>query len=242
MVWALWARYRVIPTKSELGLLIISSILLWGGGNGLVVWAEQRAGAGYAALLVGTTPIWAAVIEALVDRRLPSRLLVFSLLCGLAGVGMLAAPVLMAGSVTDLIAIIAVVGAALSWSGGSVLQARRPIPMTPIATAALQHVIGGVFFVTAVLVAHEPAPSPTAEAWWGWAYLVVFGSIITFTSFLRALAMLPTSVVLTYSYVNPVGSVILAWLLLGEEITGWTLAGAALVLLGVTGVFRARRN
>jgi drug/metabolite transporter (DMT)-like permease len=51
--------------------------------------------------------------------------------------------------------------------------------------------------------------------------------------------LLPTRVVFTYGYVNPVIATLLAWLLLDERITGWTLAGAAMVLLGVAGVFRA---
>src|SRR5581483_12469671 len=105
---------------------------------------------------------------------------------------------------------------------------------------ALQHVIGALFFVGAALLAHEPVPSPTTEAWLGWVYLVVIGSVVTFTAYLTALRLLPTSVVMTYSYVNPVGAVIVAALLLGESITGWTIAGAALVLVGVAGVFRSR--
>jgi drug/metabolite transporter (DMT)-like permease len=46
---------------------------------------------------------------------------------------------------------------------------------------------------------------------------------------------------MTYAYVNPVLAVVLGWFWLGEGITGWTLAGSALVLLGVAGVFRERR-
>jgi drug/metabolite transporter (DMT)-like permease len=45
---------------------------------------------------------------------------------------------------------------------------------------------------------------------------------------------------MTYAYVNPVIAVVLGWLWLGEAITGWTLVGSALVLLGVAGVFRER--
>jgi drug/metabolite transporter (DMT)-like permease len=55
------------------------------GGNGLVTWAEQRAHSGYAALLLAATPIWVALIEAILDRKIPSRLLVGSLLGGVLG-------------------------------------------------------------------------------------------------------------------------------------------------------------
>jgi drug/metabolite transporter (DMT)-like permease len=240
LAWAAWSHARLKPARNEWVPLVASGILLWGGGNGLVTWAEQRAGAGYAALLVGSTPIWVALLEASLDRRIPSRLFILALLVGFAGVGLLAAPVLSSGARADLLSVIALILAPACWGAGSVLQARRPIAMTPIATAALQHVVGTIFFLAAALAAREPQPMPTVEAWWGWAYLVIVGSVVTFTSFLRALRLLPTSIVMTYSYVNPVGAVLLGWLLLGEAITGWTVAGAALVLLGVAGVFRSR--
>ena len=67
---------------------------------------------------------------------------------------------------------------------------------------------------------------------------MVFGSIVGFTAFLQVLKLLPMRIVMTYAYVNPVGAVILGWLLLKEPLSLTTLAGATLVLLGVAGVFR----
>jgi drug/metabolite transporter (DMT)-like permease len=55
-----------------------------------------------------------------------------------------------------------------------------------------------------------------------------------------ALKSLPTTVVMTYAYVNPVIAVSLGWLLLDEAVTGWTVLAAALILAGVAGVFRSR--
>ncbi|MFH1634456.1 MAG: EamA family transporter, partial [Chloroflexota bacterium] len=86
----------------------------------------------------------------------------------------------------------------------------------------------------------EPLPAPTTEAWLAWGYLVIFGSLLAFTSFVRALQLLPTKIVMTYGYINPVIAVFLGWLFLREPVTPWTLGGAALVLLGVAGIFRER--
>ena len=80
--------------------------------------------------------------------------------------------------------------------------------------------------------------STLPEAWAAWAYLVVFGSILGFTAFLQALKLLPMNIAMTYAYVNPVGAVLLGRVVLGEPITPLTAAGAALVLVGVAGVFR----
>ena len=62
--------------------------------------------------------------------------------------------------------------------------------------------------------------------------------MIAYTSFVYALKLLPTSVVMTYAYVNPVIAVLLGWFILSEPITAYTLAGMALIVVGVYGVFR----
>jgi len=54
--------------------------------------------------------------------------------------------------------------------------------------------------------------------------------------------MLPTKIVMTYAYVNPVLAVFLGWIVLREGITVWTVLGIVLVLSGVAGVFRERRQ
>jgi drug/metabolite transporter (DMT)-like permease len=136
---------------------------------------------------------------------------------------------------------VALLGGSLSWSVGALLQSRRPVQLSPVGSAAHQHLYGGAVMLLVALMVHQPTPTPTAEAWFAWAFLVVFGSVVTFTAYVQALRKLPISVVSTHAYVNPLGAVLLGWLVLREEITVVTLAGAALILLGVGGVFQARR-
>jgi drug/metabolite transporter (DMT)-like permease len=69
---------------------------------------------------------------------------------------------------------------------------------------------------------------------------MVVGSLVAFSCFVYALKVLPTSVVMTYAYVNPAIAVVLGWLILGEPITGFTVLGMALILAGVWGVFHAK--
>ena len=45
---------------------------------------------------------------------------------------------------------------------------------------------------------------------------------------------------MTYAYVNPVIAVLFGWIVLQEPITGYTIGGMVLILLGVAGVFRSR--
>src|SRR6202012_3390294 len=71
-------------------------------------------------------------------------------------------------------------------------------------------------------------------------YLVVCGSWIGYTAYIWLLAHVPTSKVSTYAYVNPVVAVFLGWLILHERVTGFILAGSAVVVLSVILVTSAK--
>lgn len=238
MAWSMLRKERVRLTRQELITLAISGILLWVGGNGLVTFAEQRAESGLAALIVAASPIWVALLEAIIDRKVPSAQLIVALLIGFGGIALLTAPALLTGVEADTISVLALLTAELTWAIGSVVQARRPVSVEPRVSSAYQMLFGAIGFVVLILATNEPLPTPTQEAWWAWIYLTIFGSLFAFTAYVVALRRLPTRIVMTYAYVNPVLAVLLGYFILGEEITVWTIAGSALVLLGVTGVFR----
>lgn len=231
---------RLRLTKNEFITLALLAALFWLGGNGLVMVGEQRADSGLAALIIASIPLWSTIIQAVVDRRVPSFALVAALLVGMSGIVLLTLPMLQTGVRGDLLAVVALIIASISWSGGTVLQSKRHATVTPLVNSGYQMLIGGVFFAVMALITNEPLPHPTTEAWLAWAYLVVFGSLLGFTSFLQALRLLPTPVVITYGYVNPVIALLLGWVILAERITPWTIAGAALILLAVYGVFRTQ--
>jgi drug/metabolite transporter (DMT)-like permease len=234
--WAYLRRARLRPTRNEWPTLIGSGLLLWIGGNGCVVWAEQRAASVYAALLVGALPLWVAIMESMLDRRPPGWRTGVSLLVGFSGIAVISAPGLRSAQGADLASIAALWFAPISWGVGSVLQQRRPVALVPQASAAIQQLSGAAAFLLLSLLFREPQPAPTNEAWWAWAYLVVFGSMLGFTSFVSALRLLPAKVVMTYAYVNPVVAALLGWWILDEPITTATLIGTALVIAGVAGV------
>ncbi|HEU4364503.1 MAG TPA: EamA family transporter [Candidatus Krumholzibacteria bacterium] len=242
LLWAALAREKLRPTRGDLIVFASSGLLLWLGGNGLVSWAEKRAESGYAALLVGSAPLWTTVVESVVDRRVPTLRLVVALLIGLAGVGVLNYPVMRHGSSADILSAVALLVAVMSWGIGSVFQKRRPVTLSGEANAAYQLLFGSVALLTVSFLVGEPKPTPTPAAIAAWGYLVIFGSVVAFTSFVKALKLLPVSVVMTYAYVNPVIAVLLGWAILGEQITLWTLAGSVLVILGVMGVFHELRR
>jgi len=242
LLLAVIRRNDIRPTKKDLKVLIASGFLLWIGGNGLIVLAEQRIDSGIAALIIASTPIWVALFESILDKRMPSLLLIGSLVVGFGGIIVLSLPLLTSGVRADVLSILAVLLASFSWSSGLVLQTREPVSLGRGVSSAYQQLFGGVFFVLIALLVREPLPTPTTEAWLAWGYLVIFGSILAFTAFVSALQLLPTSLVTTYAYVNPVIALLLGWLILREPITPWTIVGGLFVMVGVTGIFRVNNK
>jgi drug/metabolite transporter (DMT)-like permease len=241
LTWARLRGERIRLNRGEFYLLLGSGVMLWVGGNGLVSWAEMRVSSGLAALLVAAMPIWGECVNCIIDRRWPGWSMAGSIVLGFLGVGVLSWPVLSSGTTADVISVIALLLAPLSWAAGSIWLQRRKLDLSDRAMSGWQQLLGGIGLLVFVLLRKEPLPSPTGEAWAAWGYLVVMSSVICFTSYLTSLRLLPYQVVMTYAYVNPVIAVFLGWLILREDVSGYTLTGAALVVAGVVGIFRNRK-
>ena len=65
------------------------------------------------------------------------------------------------------------------------------------------------------------------------AFLALFGSVIAFVVYYRLLKVVPVSLLALVSYAFPIVAVALGWLVLDERLSGSTLAGAGMVLVGI---------
>ena len=70
----------------------------------------------------------------------------------------------------------------------------------------------------------------------GWIYLVLFGSVVGYTSYVWLLANAPLGMVSTYAYVNPIVAISLGVLFRGEHLTWRLLVGAVIVVAAVAAV------
>ena len=194
--------------------------------------------AGVAALLVGSIPIWMALLDRVVfGRRLTSSAYVGFVL-GFLGLAFLVDP-FGEGSVDRLGAVVIVL-AALAWAAGSLYSRGASLPRRPLVSAGLASLCGGVLLLTGSVVTGELAgPTYSAEALLAVGYLVVVGSFVGFTAYVWLLRVAPTSLVATYAYVNPIVAVFLGWLLLDEEITLQMAAAGAAVVVAVALIVRA---
>lgn len=216
--------------------LAIVGLLLLGGGNAFVVWAEQYTTSGIASIFVVTVALWMAFFDSIVPGG--SGRLGWRVVAGL-GLGFFGTVLLVGTSPAeimraDLRGPIALTAATVSWSIGSIIAKRNPSASSPYMSAAIQMIVGG----TAVTIL-----GTTLGEWSVWdltprglgaiAYLVVFGSILGYSAYAYALRHASATIVGTYAYVNPVIAVLLGWLLLHEPVTGRTFLSMAMIFSAV---------
>ncbi|MFP5286373.1 MAG: EamA family transporter [Thermoanaerobaculia bacterium] len=240
-----WARWRGAPRPERVhwrSAALIGGLLL-AGGNGGVVWSEQRLDSGFAALLVSTVPLWMVLFEWLrKEGTRPTLGVVAGLVLGFAGLVMLVRP---GGGRLDAVAIGILLLACVSWAWGSLRSRHVPLPESPILATGMEMLAGGALLMVIGLVTGEAGRLDLAGAslksGLALGYLVVFGAL-GFTAYVWLLRVTSPALVSTYAYVNPVVAVFLGWALAGEPLTGRTLAAAAVILTGVAliTVFRTR--
>ncbi|BAJ31923.1 MULTISPECIES: EamA family transporter [Kitasatospora] len=235
-----WRSLRV--TWPQFGSAFLVGVLLLVGGNGMVVLAERTVPSGLAALLVASVPLWVVVLRRAFGTRTGGRTLA-GVLLGLLGLVVLTAPGL-TGQV-GLSGLLLVMVAAVVWALGSVLAGRLPMPADPFAASVYEMLAGALGALALSFLRGEPGgfdpAAVSAGSWAGLAYLVLFGSIVAFTSYAWLLQRAPLPLVATYAYVNPVVAVFLGWLFLSEALTWPILVGGAVVVGGVFLVARSER-
>lgn len=232
------------PSRRQVGDYALAGVLLLAVGNGLVMWSEKRIPSSIAALIVASVPVWLTLFDGFRagGQRWTVRVWTGTLI-GLLGVVLVARP---EGGIDPghWSSILALQGATLAWTAGT-LYAQSVPRRLPLFTAAAVEMLAGAVALAAISLAAGEDLSLFAtagrDAWWGLAYLTVFGSLVGFTAFAYCINELPASTVGTYAYVNPVVAVILGAAFLDERLTPGLLAGGALILVAVLFATTARR-
>jgi drug/metabolite transporter (DMT)-like permease len=211
------------------GMAVVGTLLL-AFGNGGVSYAERTLPSGLAALLVASVPFWMALADQVINGRRLRPAGWAALIIGLAGIAIVAQP----HGHGAVLPVLVVLGASVSWGVGSVLTGRLPAPASPLLGSAMEMLAGGCVLVGLAVTAGEAWPAhASAESLLALAYLIGPGSLLALTCYVIALRRLPTPVVSTYAYVNPVVAVALGALLLGERLTLSALIGGAVVVASV---------
>jgi drug/metabolite transporter (DMT)-like permease len=228
------------PTRNQWRSGVIIGNLLLVGGIGGLTWAEQFVPSGIAALIIAATPLWVVLITA-VQRggSLPSRLTTLGVMIGIAGIFILINPLnssnLQQGY--NIIRVAPLLLAALSWAIGSVYSHSADLPGSALLSTGMELLAGSVGAFLLGLLTGESSrlniSSISMSSLAGLAYLITVGSLVGFVCYTWLLRVAPTTLVVTYAYVNPIVALLLGSLLAQEVLTTRVFWATPLILSAV---------
>jgi len=234
------------PTLAQWKTAAITGGLLLLGGNGALVWAEQKVPSGLAALLVATEPLWIVLLDWLRPGGIwPGGHTTLGLVLGFLGTLLLVGPTqIIGGTPIDPAGAALLVMGSLSWAAGSLYSIRARISSSPLMGSSMQMLAGGAFLLIAASLtgewSHLSFSAASSRSLTSLVYLIIFGSLVGFTSYTWLLRVTTPSQASTYAYVNPLVAVFLGWFLANEPVTLRTLIAAGVIISAVAIITTAR--
>ncbi|WP_338646641.1 EamA family transporter [Flavobacterium sp. KS-LB2] len=223
------------PKGKQWKTIIILSILNFVLSNGLSTWGVKYISSGLGAIIGAIVPLWIVIITFFKGERL-ARLTVIGLIISFGGVCVIFYDHLSDFMIPDFrFGIILSLIATLTWAFGSLYTKKKAASFNPYFSLGLQMFISSILIfayngATGTSVSLSAIP---AISWWSIAYLVVFGSVLTFIAFIYALQNLPAEISSIYAYINPIIAVILGAVIFGEVLNAAIAIGGGVTLFGL---------
>jgi drug/metabolite transporter (DMT)-like permease len=240
LAWLVWRGVKINHRLWKPALA--TGAIMFLGSHGLLSWAELRVGSGLASMIGATEPIIMVLLAGFLGQeRHASGRIVLGMVLGLVGIGVLVG---VGHGHDSTLGTVAVLASAILWSVGAIYGRGVDNGGSVIMFAAMQMLAGGALLLTTGVALGERLhfAQVAPRAWWSLAYMVIFGSIVAFSSYVWLLKVTSAARVAMYCYVNPVVAVLLGWQLADEKVTLPMITGAAIVLTGVLLVNTAKHE
>ncbi|MEP0368088.1 MAG: EamA family transporter [Cyclobacteriaceae bacterium] len=226
--------------KTIINNLIVGSIILV-SGQGLLIWSEQYIASGYASILIATLPLWFIIM----DKRhwklyFNNPFIITGLVLGFAGILLLFrdhlnGPIGESDISLQVIASLAVLLGGICWVGGTIYYRSYPSPGSMYSNLGWQLILASIvcFAISSIFNETEGLEWGTIsfQAWGSLLYLSIAGSIIAFIAYTWLLNEVPSAIVSTYAYINPIIAVFFGWLIADEIITKNQTWGMIIILV-----------
>lgn len=235
-----WGRLRgdANVTRQELRPLVLIGFLFFLVGHGGIAWAQQTVPSGVASLLVASEPVIIALLEPLfTGEGRVGRRTVLGMVVGIIGITVLVLPQGLDFENANLTGTFVILICAASWSTGAVYSRVAKLPRSSFITGGLQLLSGGVMLIIMSIMLGEWSDftfsQVSVRSWAGLAYLVLFGSIITFSAYTWLLTITSATRISTHTFVNPVVAVLVGWAFGNEALTWGILIATVLIIFSV---------
>ncbi|HZV70780.1 MAG TPA: EamA family transporter [Saprospiraceae bacterium] len=229
-------RRAPMPKGKEWYPILLLSALNFMISNGLATWGVKLTTAGVSAILGAIFPLWLVLILTLKGGNKIPALAWLGIIMGFGGVCIifydhlkeLFDPNFQFGVFLGLMA-------ALAWAFGTIYTKGYASDFNPYHSIGWQMLISGITLNIIATATGNVIPLTEVKmyTWIAIAFLVIVSSIIAFVAYLYALQRLPTGLVSTYAYINPIVAVLTGSLFIKEKITLLLIIGAIVTLTGV---------
>ena len=230
------AKKTALPKGKEWWGIIILSILNFMLSNALSTWGVQYISSGLGSIIGAIFPLWLVIIALFISKTKLKSNTIIGLLTGFAGICFIFYEHLQDFRNPDFrFGIFLSLASTWSWAFGTIYTKKHAAHFNPYFGLGIQMLISGVTLFAGSHVTGN-AISIAEIPWQSWtaiAYLVLFGSIISFIAYLYALQNLSTEQASLYAYINPIVAVLLGAIIFGEILTGYIIVGVLITLCGV---------
>jgi len=223
-------------TKKQLLNTVIAGFLFLTFGNGVVVWALKYVDSGLAALEISAQPLVVLLLMLIFQGKKIQPMSMIGVVLGIVGIYLLTSQKQILSQENSILGMFMIFACMISWGYGSLFVGKADLPKNYFVNTGYQMFTGGIMLVGFSLAFNEPWSSPIAwspKILYTMFLLIVFGSIVAFTSFNYLLQMVSPEKVATSTYVNPIIALLLGWYFLNEQITLQSIIAAAVLLTGV---------
>lgn len=234
---------HLLNKKQWMEASIIGGALIL-GGQGLLTWGEQYLSSSFTALLFSTIPIWILLLGKLLYKEKLKKFTILGVALGSIGFIVLISPTLVAQVVQvhssntkfEFAGIVALIVAALSWSGGSLYSSKADLPDNILISTGMMLFVGGLLLLILSIATGElqkfHGDIISRNSFIALIYLTTVGSA-GWAGFFWILRNTSATLANTFAYVSPVIAVILGWIILGEAITIQIVIATAIIMTGV---------
>ena len=194
-----------------------------------------RSTVAHTGLIVALGPVMVLVIAVVIRLEVLTAWKFAGMMIAFAGVGILTADKAGQGSTGHWVGDLILLASVLVFAIFTILMKEVTNQFDALTLNTLIFALGAImmlpFCAHAVVVTNWAALS--REAWWGLAFLVVFGSVVSYLLFAYVLTELAASRAAAFNYLQPVIASALGIWVLSERLTSKVLIGGALILAGV---------
>jgi drug/metabolite transporter (DMT)-like permease len=206
----------------------------------LIFWGQTHIPGGLASILNATTPVFAVIVAHFLtrDEKLTANRMI-GVLVGLAGVSVIIGPEALRGVGANVLAQMAVLGAAVCYAFAGIYGRRFwRLGVHPVVAAAGQLSASAIMLLPVALAADHPwrLIPPPASVVWAVLGLATISTAVAYIIYFRVLATAGATNILLVTFLIPVSAIFLGTVFLDEQLAGRHFIGMGLIGVGLAAI------